>query len=96
MSSEEQKPTTNTNDTGSQSGSGAVQRGGAGTDSTPADSDTPKQDSSLSTGKYADQSLQNTSSANVPDFATKRPGGNPPILEGLRNELSHGLGKGTD
>lgn len=47
MSSEEQKPTTNTNDTGSQSGSAAVQRGGAGTESTPADSDTPKQDSSL-------------------------------------------------
>ena len=47
MSSEEQKPTANTNDTGSQSGSAAVQRGGVGTESTPADSDTPKQDSSL-------------------------------------------------
>ncbi|KAG4419741.1 hypothetical protein IFR04_007148 [Cadophora malorum] len=85
MSSEEQKPTANTNDTGSQSGSAAVQRGGVGTESTPADSDTPKQDSSLK-----------TSAANAPDFATQKPGGNTGILQGIRDELSHGLGKGTD
>ncbi|KAK0107698.1 hypothetical protein ONS96_003498 [Cadophora gregata f. sp. sojae] len=86
MSSEDQKPTTNTNDTGSQSGSAAVQRGGAGLQSTPAGSDTPKQDSSL-----------NTSTANVPDFATRKPGGgSSTILQGIRDEISHGLGKGTD
>ncbi len=47
MSSEEQKPSTSTNDTGSQNGGDSVQRGGAGAENTPADSDTPQKDSSL-------------------------------------------------
>jgi hypothetical protein len=42
-SSDKQTPTdTFTNNTNSQSGSGAVQRGGAGTEKTPADFDAPQ------------------------------------------------------
>ncbi|KAL2069997.1 hypothetical protein VTL71DRAFT_14677 [Oculimacula yallundae] len=82
---QEPKSASDTNTTGSQSGSGAVQRGGAGTEATPADSDTPANDSAMK-----------TSAPDVPDFATKKPGGSTGLLEGIRNELSHGLGKGTD
>ncbi|OWP04793.1 hypothetical protein B2J93_4075 [Marssonina coronariae] len=84
MSTEEQKPDNFTNDTGSQSGSAAVQRGGAGMEKTPADSDTPQDPS---------KTINTTSVSNdVPDFATQKPGGNPGILEGIRDEVTSGLG----
>ncbi|PBP24241.1 hypothetical protein BUE80_DR004880 [Diplocarpon rosae] len=84
MSTQEQRPDTHTNNTSSQSGSAAVQRGGAGTEKTPADSDAPQDPSKMT----------NTTSVsdNVPDFATKKPGGNPGVLEGIRNEVTSGLG----
>ncbi|CAL3972352.1 unnamed protein product [Diplocarpon coronariae] len=79
MSTEEQKPDNFTNDTGSQSGSAAVQRGGAGMEKTPADSDTPQDPS---------KTINTTSVSNdVPDFATQKPGGNPGILEGIRDDV---------
>ncbi|KAJ5037301.1 uncharacterized protein L3040_007478 [Drepanopeziza brunnea f. sp. 'multigermtubi'] len=84
-SADKQKPTdTFTNDTNSQSGSGAVQRGGAGTEKTPADSDAPQDPS---------KKMNTTSvSDSVPDFATKKPGGGSGILGGIRDEVSSGLG----
>ncbi|CZS96750.1 uncharacterized protein RAG0_05948 [Rhynchosporium agropyri] len=85
MSFEDTKSNTDTPSSQSQSGSGAVQRGGAGMENTPASSDTPANDSALK-----------TSAPDVPDFATKKPGGSTGLLENIRSELSHGLGKGTE
>lgn len=96
----------------SQTGSAAVQRGGVGTEKTPASSDTPEKASTSTvsiTGalfwyvwtsrrlhliRRQDNSAQGPSSDKPePYFATKTPGSESKVLEGLRKEYVHSSGK---